>query len=741
MKKLLGLIGLVITITCGACITASANMNSIDLFTNRGQNSIVINNAIDGENDWFVKLNDIREINLDYSWIDGDTYSLGREEGPLEYTIIADEGIIEADEVYENAAIIKNDKTYVSVSVLAELFSYPEKTVIDLKNGIVSLWINDYTTETYWANFEVDESIPISEEGLETTLYFGRKTMTSIGVGAAIPFPEKFEGVDTTIIPDDTDIFNMGYAHSVKQSETYTFYDNARTKEIYYDVVVRQPYTSSGGSSSGGSSMGGSAGGVGGYYTAGYKIDNDACVGGNFEKISNQIINVTITAEDCFEPIIISGTVTVPTRSNSIGYSIIAEGNNRSVLENNGTYVTKRDFVTSQTGELGSTETKIDYILRVKPNQDYVVCVRFDNGYYVRQYVLFDDLVENKVQNFNNFEKSKSITGQLILPSDVTSFTDHYGNTIDSVYCYLTLQGSEAPYYVVQEIELELTPDMDSVSFELFDDLGIENGIISYRIYREITELYESAVYFSGSSLEIEAEKASVIPTDSKDIEFNMMKGKIVEIIIRCEVNSGIDLYLAYGDITSNPDELVTNILGHQVDYASNTSGGYKATYNFIMPDNGMNNLYYYPYIEDIHCPNDRLYCAGLSKWEKTPTDYYSIPESTTTTSNFKYLGYDPAIPVEVSYNGISINGEKVYGFMVDSCFDYDATIYVAYYGENKKLLHVETVPQTFDAYMNYELYFTLDSTYEPLAEEIKMFVWTDALRPLSNAITIKSAK
>jgi len=542
----------------------------------------------------------------------------------------------------------------------------------------------------------------------------------------------------------------MGHFHSVKQSTTHTFYDDSRSIELYYDKVVRKPYTSTGGSSSsaGGSSSSGASSSSGGgafvlpgYDTAGIMMDSDAYVGGAFEQISNQITNVVITAEDGFEPVIISGTVTVPIRNHIIGYSIIAEGNNRSEINENGAYSTKRDFVTSVNGELDKFYKTVDYKLRVKPNLDYVVYVRFNDGYYVRQYAKFDDLKEDKVQNFSDFQKSKSITGQLILPSNITSFSDFYGNSIASVYCYMTLQGSAAPYYVVQEIELEITPDIDSVSFEIYDDLGIENGILSYRIYREVTELYESAVYFDGSAEEFVAENASVIPTDTKDIEFKMVKGKVVELEIRCELNSGIDLYLAYGNYTSNPNSLLTSIQGHQTDYTSNTLGGYRATYSFIMPDNSINNRYYYPYIKDIHCPSDKLYCGGLRKWEKAPANYHSIPESETFNSIYTYSGYDPAIPVEVTYNGYSADGEKVYEFMVDSCFDYDATIYVAYYGENDTLLHVETRPQTFESFMNYELYFNLDSTYEPLSEEIKMFVWTDALRPLSKTITMKSAK
>ena len=89
MKKLITFATLMIVMLCISCITASAKT-----CTNRGVNSIIGNYVIESNNDYYVKLTEIHNINLDYTSSDAKIFRIGIEYVPLKYTMYADEGII-----------------------------------------------------------------------------------------------------------------------------------------------------------------------------------------------------------------------------------------------------------------------------------------------------------------------------------------------------------------------------------------------------------------------------------------------------------------------------------------------------------------------------------------------------------------------------------------------------------------------------------------------------------------------
>ena len=758
MKKLVSIFSMLFIIMVLSLSTSVfASSPSVTLI-NRGEQIELVNPIIEKNDDYYISLDDLNSINLDYEQYEENIYGLGQLNGPLKYTFYLDSGILEYLQSFENAVFVENNIIYLSLDILIDIYSYDNATSLDYPNGILSFWINDYKTETHWVTYKIDNSIPISEDGMEVILYKGFKRFGGYGIGSAVPQPETFEHVDTTYIPTKTDVFNMGFDHSIKTSETHTFYDNARSYTVWYDIAVRQSYgggihgsssssSSSGGAAVGGSSAGGSSSGggggmmVNGNNTVGIKVDNDKYIGGKYDTLSTTKETITLTLDDCIEYLTISGTITVPEHLEDLGYKVIAEANNRSVLQENGAYRTSRDFVASQSGIISAGETTATYNLKVKPGaSSYIVYVRFDNGEYIRQYVIYDDLAENKVHNFDNFVVSKEITGKIKLPEGVTSLTDAWNNVSNNVYAYITLQGATAPYYKVQEIDVFLDTTVGYADFVLRDDIGVENGYISFNIYGGFREIYQSGVYYDNTTTKYIAEDGKAIPTDTKDIVLNVVKGKVLKMNVNCVVNSNVMVSLNIVDnaeTVPNADGLKLFVEAYEIDRLYDDDNYANTSVHIAtVPED---SSYYLFKLKDADCIDNPAYLNKDNIWVFGLESPVILSDADLENGiSTVHKGYDPPTPIEITYYGYSTNEGHDYGFVVNSLFDYEATIYVAYYGENNQLLHLETTPYTFEHNEDYELYFNFDSKYEPLAETIKMFVWTDNLRPLSNVKSMK---
>ena len=726
-------------------ISVMADEGSVTLI-NKDETITTTYPVIERSGDYFIAADDLNLINIDYiDYDNGDYhYGLGQLNGPYKYTFSTETGTLEYEKVYENAVFVENDLIYVSIGALIDLYSVDEVTNIDTENDILTFWINDYKTATHWVTYQIDTLIPIDEDGMEVTLYRGFKRFGGYAKGAGGKTPELFVGKDLTDYPTETDVYNMGYLHSIKSSENHIFYANSRFYTIYYDEEANVGYrpggtaggnpsygsSSTGGSSSivgPGSSSGSSGGGasVNGYNTAGIKINNDTYIGGVYKSIDETHTVVELQLDDVIEYVSVSGSITIPSHTEDVEYSVIAQ--------KNGNILPQTAF--SYNGVFSADETTTTYELKITPNIDYELYVRFTNGDYVRQTVNLENITSDKVINFNDFVKSEEITGRIKLPSDTTSVTDVFNNSLETLYGVITLQGSEEPHYIVDREEVELVVSDGYADFVLRDDASIENGIVSFTLYNQAKEIYEAGVYYDNETVKYVAEDGTPIPTDTKNIVLNIAKGKVITIDVNCDVYSRTEMYL---DIARSEEEtnlencplyveaMETDILYDNEEYT------HTLRFTAVIPED---LTHYRPYMKDSLNLDYTTYLGDNNEWVNN-IDNSGFTWSETLTTHYK--GYDPATPIEVHDCGYSLEDGYCYGFYVDSLFDYEATIYIAYYGENNKLLHIESQPQTFENYENYELYFKLDSTYEPLSEEIKMYVWTDALRPLSSAVTIK---
>ena len=422
MKRIFGLLFILLVLAISAPVMANEDYVTL---INKGEVVSTINAVIKRNNDYYISLDDLSLINVGYRKYNETYYGLCQQNGPDMCFFDTTTSELEYEYIFENAVIVENDIIYISLGCLTEIFSVYKGTNIDTENDILTVWINDYNTSTVWVTYIIDNSIPIGDDGLDAILYKGIKRSVGYG-GASVEVPESYEGKDLTNYPLKTDVYNMGSFHTLKSTESHTFYNNSRSYTIHYDQAVNQGFVpggiSGGTTSSGGGILGGTSGVRIGYGTAGIKIDKDSYIGGTYKIVDEKETEKTIilTADDCSECVVVNGSITVPVHTEDIEYTVIAEAKGNDVS----------DFVDLYSGMISADESTSSYKLKLIPNQDYKVYVRFGNGEYVRQSVIIENLTSDKVVDFNDFEASNEITGKIKLPSDVTALTDLYNNNI-----------------------------------------------------------------------------------------------------------------------------------------------------------------------------------------------------------------------------------------------------------------------------------------------------------------------
>ena len=700
MKKYFCIMFSLLILTVSA--VALASNNAVTLI-NKGETITTTNSIIKQSDNYFISIDDLNLINLGYVQYGESRYGLGRLNGDYKCLIYTDTGILDYEKNYENAVIVENNIVYVSLNCLIDIYSENKETNIDTENDILTFWINDYKTTTYWITYEIDNSIPIDENGLDVTLYRGFISNSSDSSGGGNP--ELFYGEDLTAYPSKTDVFNMGRNHSIISSENHIFYDNARTYTIHYDSSDENTYRNRN--------------------TAGIKADNDIYIGGTYEILRQRETIVTLTYDDVIEYVTISGTISIPVHTQDVEYTVIAES----------------DFVDMKSGTISAGETDVSYELKLKPDLDYKVYIRFRNGEYIRQSVDVENITSNKTVNFNNFTAANEITGTIKLPTDISCLTDVYsGKTIETLHGTITLQGAEEPHYIVNKKSIDLIISDGYADFILRDDVGLESAIVSFRFHNSAKEIYEAGVYYDNSTIKYVAEEGRFISTNTKDIALNIVKGKLIETVIDYTAQNYTvgDNYILIQDDSENklgydscPMRVHGGIISRNYDVDNVNC---RVTYNAVIPCDKSD------YISCLLMSYDDEYPLYYNEKTKTwQDDLFHADIITSTTLAEMFDGYKPVTAVKIK--GDLDETELVYhaNFATIGDFDYkSATRYIAYYGEDNDLIYIDV--ESKDYYARKVLYenIKLDNKYYPLAKTIKMFIWTDSLQHLSKVMYIK---
>ena len=161
MKKIFGFLFFVIVVVCSFSLSVSAD--SIVL-KNKGEVVELKNGIVKDEGTFFISLDDLEAINIGYAEIDEYCLRLGQINGKYSVYIYLEDKIFDGNDTYENAVLIEDDTTYISLNAIASQYSYAEHTVLDSSKSYISLWINDYTTDSDWLTYNVDDSIEIDKD-------------------------------------------------------------------------------------------------------------------------------------------------------------------------------------------------------------------------------------------------------------------------------------------------------------------------------------------------------------------------------------------------------------------------------------------------------------------------------------------------------------------------------------------------------------------------------------------------
>lgn len=758
MKKVFGFLLIAISIIFSTSLMANAETITL---TNKGKAVELTNAIIESNGTYFISLDDLNAINIGYAELDEYTLLLGRLNGYYKCYVYLEDKIMDGNETYENSVITQNDIVYVSLDAIANDYSISDHTNIDNTTDSISLWINDYTVDSYWLNYKVDESIEIGDEGFTVDLYYGTRRNSYISGGSGgRPLPEAKFGIDMTSYPSDSDVYDLNKA-TIKNRITHTFTNENRKYTWTYDVSKR-PAISNGGISSnsgasgsggasstgpiGGGSSSGMTGGSGavslGTSVFGFIVDNEKYMGGVQSTYYNDTATVILDNNDLCEYVTVSGTVTVPTQETSLGFQVIAEGNRIVEKHSNGYYTIRRKHVDSFTGSIEADASTSSYELKLVPNQDYEICIRFANGKYVKQFIGYEDLTEDKVYNFKDFELSKTITGTIKLPDNITSLTTLDGSSVDLITGDIILQSDTPQYFIIYKTSFDLSLENKTCEFTLADDMGLDDGYIYFRLDGNYKEIYSAGVYVSNDKTEYVIDKASVVPSGTEGIILNIANGKVIETIV---------------DYTAENYNVGENYILVQED--NNTKLDYDNCNLYVFADR-VNPEYD---LDEVNCrmtyraviPSDKTDYISCMMMFYGGYEYYLYYDKETSTwvDDFEkadiltqesltevFEGYKPAIAVCVDFGTLD---EESKSFAADYItigdFDYlDSTRYIAYYGENNQLLHIESTPKDYRAcYTEYET-IELDTTYYPLSKEIKMFIWHDNLKPIAEVTIIK---
>jgi len=758
VKKIIGFLFLVVMVVFSSALVVSAD--SITL-TNRGETIELTNAIIESNDTFFISLDDLEKINIGYAEIDEYCLRLGKINGKYTVYIYLDDKIYDGNDTYENAVLIENGITYISLNAISSQYSYAEHTVLDSSKNYISLWINDYTTDSYWLTYAVDDSIEIDENGLTVDLYYGsKKNMAVISTAGGKPLPEERFGIDMTSYPADSDIHHLKYT-TVKEQKTHTFTNDNRTYTWTYDVVSRAPISGGGISSNTGGSSGGasttgpingssSSSGVSGGGGAasnssrafGFIVDTDKYMGGIQACYSySNIATVTLTSNNIIEFVTVSGTITVPTQEKSLGYQVVAEGNRIVNKTSNGYYSITRKHVDTYTDAIASGECVASYELRLVPNQDYEIYVRFANGKYVKQFIGYEQLTEDQIYNFDNFEESKTIKGTIELPEDVVSLTTLDGTSVEYISGDLILQSDTAPYYIISKTSFMLDLENRTYDFTLPDDMGLGNGYVYFRLDSPIEEVYSAGTYVSNERIGYTKDDSNVVLSGTEGIVLTLSKGKIIETVIEYTAenyNVGDNYILVQeNDGTKlDYDKCYLYVYGNRISVESDLDKAYcKAIYKAVIP-----------------ADKSKYISCLLMQYGNGEYPLYYDTETTTWLDDFAkadiitdeslkeiYNGYKPSNAVLVEGTLHSKYPSYSADFTTIGDFEYlNSTRYIAYYGENDQLLHIESESKDYQVgHISYED-IDLNATYFPLAKEIKMFIWQDNLKPIAEVTIIK---
>lgn len=380
--------------------------------------------------------------------------------------------------------------------------------------GAASVCAEDETGDvpqiTVTATIADDMTIP--EEGITVKIYSGKYRRVSGGGGGEYDYVSYPSNIWASDIPVATTWPWHKGSIIVIDAEEITFYPNSKSQDVVLDGLSNSSY----------------------YHPCiGYTVIDDTYMGNGGVYLSRNDISTDLSIS-YYPKTVISGTITVPLSDEDISYTVVAEGNKRTVKDEYGYFDTENDFAANSWGVITAGETTSEYSLDVKTGMDYTVYIVFDNKEYSIQSKNFENLTDSSVTvDFSEFVEPKKLSGTVRLPDGITDWETFYGETTEEINGCVILQNADEPYEYIDVYGFTIENGEQSADFELYDILGAENVIVYYYLYDDIQGLCAAGDYYDNTKCVSGVKDAEVITPDNQDIVINILAADTINVSVQ----------------------------------------------------------------------------------------------------------------------------------------------------------------------------------------------------------------
>lgn len=392
--------------------------------------------------------------------------------------------------LYANAAVMINSEVYISLDLIAMLFS----DLYEVSQNKIELWIDKYYSDNFVrGSISLPEGEVAPKGGLSVEVFVTESKPTSTGVGGG-----SGGGGGSIIASGSFMIENPGYKGSKKPSysnlKNLNSYLNDFETKVKKTVIIPEGYNCTDFTLYQ----------IYGNFTnslVGYKTEWNGCI--CLDTVSfNRIIDKDYDFKIETSIASVQGTVTIPQVSDEdVYFSVVAQGKESYKCD----------------GVISAGEISADYTLCVKGNESYSMLVLFEKSKYKRVKKKDPIIALGDIQSVDFIaEYADKYDVKLKLPEDFSISEDLYA----TVY----LQSVESPNYIVDSKEVSISAGQSATTVSLYDDMQL-NNLICYYI---LDEKYDGLFYFghynsNGASFWVE--NAEFVD-DLNNIEIELIKTK-----------------------------------------------------------------------------------------------------------------------------------------------------------------------------------------------------------------------
>ena len=273
-------------------------------------------------------------------------------------------------------------------------------------------------------------------------------------------------------------------------------------------------------------------------------------------------------------------------------------------------------------------------------------------------------------------------------------------------------------------------------TFDIPDDADFKYNIILHSI-NDANDMFYDVTYYKGNAeTTVFRECAKELTSSDNNIEITLMKqhkisGKIDTDVV-CNVGMVYAIYQADAEINVDVKKTPFKVL---------TEPNYHNNFELFVPD----ELDDYIFRFDIYGKSVYYSSYGLAD---NIADAEVVTVNGDTNIEILYEGFNPEQPFVITYTDIN---KDIYGIdttifdgyiQLKNISDYEyetQNLHIASYDENGRLLRIETLPTLVLEPHSYGDKYGLIKNIDKEAACVKIFVWSDNLKPLANSYEISN--